>query len=113
MLMEFLPTVFKLLLFLSVALEVLVPSSLEVQNVHIFLHSFSIINSILFNHYLLVFLGDGDVAAARFELSLHSLSEHLLGDGEGEVQRLTGDISLLDPQQRLVELLVQRLQVAQ
>lgn len=56
--------------------------------------------------YLFVFLRDWNVPATGFELPLHSLAKHLLRDGKREVEGLVGDVSLLDPQQRLVELAV-------
>lgn len=62
---------------------------------------------------LLVALGHGQVLAVGLELLLEHVAGHLLRDGEGEVQAHVGDVVLLEPEQGLVELGVQVLEVAE
>ena len=61
---------------------------------------------------VLVLLGDRQVAAVLLEIALDDLAALVLGDAEREVEHI-GDVVLLDPRERLAELRIERLQVAQ
>ncbi|CAB0019285.1 unnamed protein product [Nesidiocoris tenuis] len=54
------------------------------------------------------------ILPARFQLSFDGRTENFFGHGEHQVERLrAGNVVFLDPQQTLVELLIQRLDVTQ
>lgn len=63
---------------------------------------------------LLVLLSHRNRLAARLQLALHDAAQQLLGHAEHQVQRAAGaNVVVAHPLQRLVELVVQRLEIAE